>query len=260
MNRQQGPHCIEWTDWTWNPVGGCKHGCRWEMPDGTIAACYAERVAQGVAQAHYPDGFAAHTWRPGLLDEPLAVRTPAKIFLDSMADLFGSWVPQTHIDLVLVTVARAHWHTFQVLTKNAPRLLQFKDDLPPNLWAGVSIPPTFFRGERLELRQQVKMFARALDVLGQLPVPVRWVSLEPLSFDVADLLRDAPVQWAVIGAATRGAKAYQPKREWVKRVLDVLDGRRIPVFFKGNLEWEPRRSAFPDPAQVAAPVEQLSLL
>lgn len=117
MNRQQGPHCIEWTDWTWNPVGGCKHGCRWEMPDGTIAACYAERVAQGVAQAHYPDGFAAHTWRPGLLDEPLAVRTPAKIFLDSMADLFGSWVPQTHIDLVLVTVARAHWHTFQVLTR-----------------------------------------------------------------------------------------------------------------------------------------------
>ena len=25
---------IEWTDYTWNPIGGCQHGCRWEMPDG----------------------------------------------------------------------------------------------------------------------------------------------------------------------------------------------------------------------------------
>lgn len=24
---------IEWTDYTWNPVGGCQHKCRWQMPD-----------------------------------------------------------------------------------------------------------------------------------------------------------------------------------------------------------------------------------
>ena len=45
MNKQDkgnGKRGIEWTDYTWNPVGGCRHGCRWEMPDGAIALCCFE--------------------------------------------------------------------------------------------------------------------------------------------------------------------------------------------------------------------------
>jgi len=79
---------------------------------------------------------------------------------------------------------------------------------------------------------------------------VRWMSIEPLSFDIAPLLVDSPLQWAVIGAATNGSKAYQPKQEWVENVLRVLDSQDTKVFFKGNLIWQPWREEFPlvDPA------------
>jgi hypothetical protein len=49
----------------------------------------------------------------------------------------------------------------------------------------------------------------------------------------------------VIGAATNGAKAYQPEHEWVENVLSVLDAQDTKVFFKGNLVWDEWREEFP---------------
>lgn len=235
---------IEWTDYSWNAIGGCQHGCRWVMPDGSIAECYAETVAERVAQSAYPHGFEHHYWRPELLNEPLKLTRPARIFLDSMSDLMGMWVKDEEVTQVLDICRQAHWHQFQLLTKNAPRLLKF--DFPPNVWVGVSAPPSIMFGKRLSLDQQTRMLDRMLDVLRHVNVPVRWMSIEPLSFDIAPLLEGSTLQWAVIGAATNGAKAYQPKREWVQNALDVLDAQGTKVFFKGNLRWKPWREEFPD--------------
>src|SRR5215203_1739239 len=106
---------IEWCDWTWNPIGGCMHACKWTMPDGSTAQCYAKDVAEGVAREHYPAGFEAHYWHEERLFEPLYVKEPARIFPDSMADLFGRWVSPIEIDNVLNIMETAHWHTFQSL-------------------------------------------------------------------------------------------------------------------------------------------------
>ncbi|MCC6566631.1 MAG: DUF5131 family protein, partial [Chloroflexi bacterium] len=246
MNKQQKSaqrRGIEWTDYTWNPVGGCKHACRWEMPDGSIAICYAEHVAERVAQAAYPHGFEHHYWRPELLEEPLKLKESAKIFLDSMSDLMGHWVPDEQIEQVLDIAREARQHSFQLLTKNAPRLLQF--EFPPNVWVGVSAPPSFFMGRRLSEQQQARMVRRQIEVLRDVKAAVRWMSIEPLSFDIAPLLVDSDLQWAVIGAATNGPKSYQPRPEWVVNVLDVLDAQNTAVFFKGNIEWSPWREEFP---------------
>lgn len=256
MNKQ-GPNGIEWTDYSWNVVGGCKHGCRWQMPDGSIAKCYAETVAEGIARASYPDGFEAHYWHPARLEEPLKVEQPSRIFLDSMADLMGHWVPDEQIHAVLDVVRRADWHVFQLLTKNAPRLLKFVDDFPPNLWVGVSMPPTFMFGKRLNAIQQSGMLSKALDVLKHLRGVVRWMSFEPLSFDAAGhvSMYDVPLEWAVIGAASNGRTLYQPDAEHVARLIRVLDTARVPTFFKGNLEWSPWREEFPTPLPVLSVLE-----
>ncbi|MBL7836709.1 MAG: DUF5131 family protein [Bacteroidetes bacterium] len=239
---------IEWTDYTWNPVGGCKHGCRWEMPDGTVAECYAETVAERVAQSAYPFGFEHHYWRPELLKEPLKLIEPARIFLDSMSDLMGHWVPDKQVNQVLDICREAHWHSFQLLTKNAPRLAEF--EFPANVWVGVSAPPSIMFGKRLSLKQQARMLSRMLDMLRSVQAPIKWMSIEPLSFDIAPLLVESGLQWAVIGAATNGKKAYQPKQEWVQNVLDVLDAQGTKVFFKGNLLWEPWREEFPETQKI----------
>jgi protein gp37 len=246
MNKQKkanGGRGIEWTDYTWNPVGGCLHRCRWQMPDGSIARCYAEDIANRVAQKTYVHGFEHHYWNPHLLQEPLKVKKASRIFLDSMSDLMGAWVDADHIEQVLEICRQAPQHNFQLLTKNAPRLLEFK--FPSNVWVGVSAPPGFMFGKPLTFDQQQRMVSRQMDVLRAVDVPVRWMSIEPLSFDIAPLLVNSPLEWAVIGAASNGMKTYQPETAWVQNVLDVLDAQKTAVFFKGNLVWAAWREEFP---------------
>jgi len=127
---------IEWAEASSNPVGGCFHRCQWEMPDGTIAGCYAKDVAENLAKAAYPDGFEAHYWHPEELKKWVNTTKPMRIFWDSMSDLWGHWVPEEQIQAVLDAANTAHWHTFLSLTKNAPRLNKFL--LPTNVWPGVS--------------------------------------------------------------------------------------------------------------------------
>ena len=224
---------IQWCNATYNPVGGCKHRCRWTMPDGSIATCYAKDVAKKFTSA-YPDGFESHYWRPHILNDPLKHKEPLKIFLDSMSDLIGHWVPEHQIEKVLDVCRQANWHTYQLLTKNAPRLLNF--NFPDNVWVGASSPPDFMWGKPLNSNQQARMLDKTLKTLAQVKAPVRWMSFEPLSWDIHKIVADnAPLQWCVIGAATNGPKVYQPDPAHVTRLLEVLDRQKVPVFFKGNI-------------------------
>lgn len=245
MNKQHKSDAqrgIEWTDYTWNPVGGCKHECRWTMPNGEIAICYAETVAERVAQAAYPHGFAHHYWHPDKLEEPLKLKAPSRIFLDSMSDLMGHWVSDEEIEAVLDVCRRAHWHTFQLLTKAAPRLRKFK--FPANVWVGASVPPSFMMGKELSVQQQRKMLETTLSILAAIDVPVRWMSIEPLSFQVGDILDFAhreygDLAWAVIGAASHGKQVFQPQPNLVRSAIHSLREQSAAVFFKGNLRGNP---------------------
>lgn len=255
MNKQ-GPNGIEWTDYTWNPVAGCQHGCRWNMPDGSTAICYAEAVANKVAQAAYPHGFEHHYWNPARLNEPLSVRKPSRIFLDSMSDLMGYWVSDDQITAVLDICRQAHWHTFQLLTKNARRLPKFS--YPPNVWVGVSAPPSVMFGKPLTANQRRRFIQTAMQAIDETDAAVAWMSIEPLSYDMHNDLWDAKafqcLDWLVIGAASNGPRTYQPEPQWVIDILDAADCCEVPVFFKGNLRGNPAatpwRAEFPVPQEV----------
>lgn len=236
----KGTRGIEWADATRNVTGGCEHACKWEMPDGTVAECYAKTVAEFLAVRAYPDGFETHYWRPHKLKELVKGDDPLLIFADSMSDLFGSWVPEEHTRTVLQAMADAPHHTYQLLTKAPGRLLKFTDEFPPNLWVGVSSPPDWFKGNRLEQRQQEIMLRKSLDVLRQVKEKtgnVVWLSAEPVSWDLADVIdENHPLDWVVIGAASSGRNYYQPAPWHIKRLLEVFDATNTPVFFKGNIK------------------------
>jgi protein gp37 len=128
----------------------------------------------------------------------------------------------------------AHWHSFQLLTKNPSRLNNFS--FSSNVWVGASSPPDFMRGLELSRKQQETFLFKTLQWLGRVEVPVTWMSIEPLSWDVSKIIEESPpLNWAVIGAATHGSKVYQPKPDHVFSLLDVFDQQNVPVFFKGNL-------------------------
>ena len=258
MNRQRAPKGIEWTrihgraGYTWNPTGGCMHGCTWRMPDGSVTECYAKTIAERFTSA-YRHGFEHHYWRPHALESPLKLKEPAGIFVGSMADLFGHWVPTEQIEQVLAVMRRADWHIFQTLSKYPLRLPEF-NSYPPNVWVGVSVPA----GQQLPHRGAARALRAYLRHMENIEAPVRFLSIEPLWFDVASTLEDwllqpspqgrparLPFEWAIIGAATNGRRVYQPKEEWTARLLALLDAQGIPVFFKGNLDWGDWREEFP---------------
>jgi protein gp37 len=109
---------IEWTDATWNPVRGCTKispGCK---------HCYAETFAErfrGVPRHPFEQGFDLRLV-PEKLEVPLTWRTPRRIFVNSMSDLFHDDIPFDYIARVGRVMEAAHWHTYQILTKRHDRM------------------------------------------------------------------------------------------------------------------------------------------
>jgi protein gp37 len=205
---------IEWTNATWNPVTGCtkvSQGCK---------HCYAERFAErfrGVPGHPYEQGFDLKLW-PERLDMPLDWKEPRRIFVNSMSDLFHEGVPVEFISRVFETMSRAHWHTFQILTKRAKRLAEIGPRLsyPPNVWQGVSVENKDVTWRIAELRK--------------VPASVRFLSLEPLIGPLSNLdLRG--VHWVIVGGES-GPHARPMQVDWVREIQDACRQQAVPFFFK----------------------------
>lgn len=231
---------IEWCDETRNATGGCLHDCEWEMPDGSVAVCYAKELAEsGVAKKAYPNGFEHHYWRPKMIKDLVKGKEPLLIFPDSMSDMFAHYVPTDQVEQILDAMRSAPHHTYQSLTKAPPQLLKYADRLPPNLWVGVSSPPDWFLGKRLSQTKQTSMLKRSLDVLREVKRRtgcIVWMSAEPVSWDLTAVIgHDHPLDWIVIGAASNGKKYFQPEPLHIANLLTVMDATDTPVFYKGNI-------------------------
>lgn len=207
---------IQWCDYTWNPISGCLHGCRFG-PNET--PCYAEVIAERFRGSKaFPKGFEP-TFHPDRLKQPLKVKDPARIFTCSMADLFGSWVPEAWIEETLATITHANWHTFQLLTKAPWNAIKWP--LPNNVWMGATITGG------------LKSEAKRLECVANYPARVRFLSIEPLEAPVDP--SSANPDWVIIGAAT-GKGAFQPDRKWVQAIETWCYEHSVPVFHKDNLD------------------------
>lgn len=205
---------IEWTDATWNPVTGCTKvspGCK---------NCYAARMAnrlQAMGQANYINGFQLTT-QPHMLDLPLTWKSPKRIFVNSMSDLFHEDVPLPYIQSVFGTMLRAPWHKFQVLTKRSERLRRLSDKLhwAPHIWMGVSV-------------ETVK-YAYRIDHLRDSGAEVKFLSLEPLLGPLPNLdLRG--IDWVIAGGES-GPHARPVDVDWIIDIRDQCLAANVPFFFK----------------------------
>jgi protein gp37 len=205
---------IEWTESTWNPLTGCTKispGCK---------HCYAERMAKrlhAMGQPNYANGFKL-TLHPHSLEVPLGWKKPQMIFVNSMSDLFHKDVPVDFIQQVFDVMRRADWHTFQVLTKRAERLLEIDPqiDWPSNVWMGVSV-------ENQDYKYRI-------DLLRQTHARTKFLSLEPLLGPLPRLnLRG--INWVIVGGES-GPGARPLLEEWVIDIRDQCRAKRVPFFFK----------------------------
>lgn len=205
---------IEWTDATWNPVTGCVEvspGC-----DHCYAKTFAERF-RGVPGHHYEQGFDLKLW-PERLSLPIQWKSPRRIFVNSMSDLFHKDVPDEFIHKVFDVMQQADQHIFQVLTKRPARLAKLAPSLPwpAHIWAGVSV-------ETIQYKWRV-------DHLRNVPAHVRFVSAEPLLGPLDDLDL-SEIHWLIAGGESGfGYRACND--EWVRSLQERCQDANVAFFFK----------------------------
>lgn len=232
---------VEYEGWTANIIKGCQHACQWQMPNGNRAQCYAKSLSDKFGMSKL--GFAHLRFDDKEFETVLRHQPLSAIFMDSMSDLLGIGVPDDWIERVVELIRAKPEMIFQVLTKNPRRLRDF--DWSRNVWLGVSTPAWYMhRDARMGFDTtthtgRLLWYAEALTELSQVVGPaVRWSSLEPLSDNFVPVLREGGrlLDWAVVGAASDGARTMQPEAQNFVSSLYWLDRAQVPVFFKGNID------------------------
>lgn len=235
MNKSE----IGWCDFSWNPVTGCKRKCDF---------CYGYRMAvrlSGTVRLNlgspqiqrdrkrklcilekpfhndddkvlqFPAAFepTLHLYRLRMVSDK---KKPANIYVCSMGELFGDWVPQEWILAVFDACKAAPWHNYLFLTKNPKRyeelhrlgLLPRQD----NFWYGTRI-----NGDgKAFVSDQYHTF----------------LCIEPLG-DFAESYQLPPTEWVIVGCdKLLPSRRNIPKRLWLDAILQQCGD--IPVYMKRN--------------------------
>lgn len=207
---------IQWTEMTWNPITGCT-----KISDGCLN-CYAARMAKrlkAMGNPRYINEFAV-TVHKDLLEVPLDIKQPKMIFVNSMSDLFHKDIPDDIIIKVFETMNKAHWHTFQVLTKRPERVLEMDQagllKWSPNIWMGTTV--------------ENDKYVDRIDKLRETKANIKFLSCEPLlgSLKVISL---EEINWVIVGGES-GPKSREMKKEWVFELKDLCEKDGVAFFFK----------------------------
>lgn len=257
---------IDWADSTWSPVTGCLNNCEY---------CYARGIANrfggyhdtrgkivelnnpiiggGFKREPYPYNFAPTFHRYRLSE--YQNKKSRNIFVCSMADLFGEWVPDSWIEEVFGACDKAPQHNYLFLTKNPERYVtsikkNYKDyvsDYMSNFWFGTTITNNYditFNGAELSsAHEQLSGITEKFNT---------FVSIEPLLENISSLSAYwlTEFDWIIVGAETgRRKDKIVPKRKWIEIIVEQCKKTGTPLFMKSSLSdiWgEPLIQEFPE--------------
>jgi protein gp37 len=219
---------VDWASWTWNPITGCLHGCNF---------CYAREIANSERmRPYYPNGFEP-TFHPYRLEAPKNTNVPksdderdGRVFVCSMADLFGKWVPDEWIRKVFDACIESPDWEYLFLTKWPARYSQMP--LIPKAWYGASV---------IQQSDVNRVESAMQKIEGN---PVKWISLEPMQGPI----KFNDLSWCnlvVIGSQTSTTQpegfvpAFAPDFDWVFDVVNQCREYGVPYYLKANLLTNP---------------------
>lgn len=213
---------VDWARWTWNPVTGCEHTCFY---------CYA----RDIANRFYPEKFTP-TYHANRLDAPRNTKIPERgrlaptpveqtawknVFVCSMADLFGRWVPDEWIEAVFNSCRQSPEWNYLFLTKFPQRYTSLK--FPETSWVGTTV-------------DEQKRVANAEKAFRKIDVPVKWLSVEPMleRIEFTDL---SMFDWVVIGGQSKssGGPETFPDPRWVHDLTDQAIKAGCKIYQKENV-------------------------
>jgi protein gp37 len=191
---------IEWCDFTFNPVVGCKHGCKY---------CYAKQISNRFKMVQFwerPEFFPERLHSkipkiPKIRNRIAEIISPDKplIFVGSMCDLFGEWVNPTWI---IETMDYTHFKeaNFMFLTKNPKNYFGY------NLRTQNTIIGTTIESKKqLNRLEEIKKFNNK-----------KFISIEPIMSDFSGV-DFSGIDFIIVGAMT-GKNPIKPKKEWIESI------------------------------------------
>jgi protein gp37 len=188
------------------------------------AHCYAERLAErfrGIKGHPYEQGFDLRLWSERL-PQPLRWKSPRRIFVNSMSDLFHHAIPREFLVRVFQVMETADWHIYQVLTKRSSLLRDFVNEryqgnsVPSHIWLGVSVED---RAALTRVRHLQQTAAR-----------VRFISAEPLLGPLGELDLTG-IHWVIVGGES-GPDFRPMEAEWARAIRDQCLKAGVAFFFK----------------------------
>jgi protein gp37 len=255
---KQGKDGIAWTDRTWSPVRGCSRvsaGC-----DNCYAMRQAHRFNTPSERSPYHglttirrgkvDWAGVARFIPEQLGAPLRWRKPARVFVNSMSDLFHPSLSNEEIAAVFGVMAACPQHTFQVLTKQPKRAAEWFDWIGGAGWAerrchseaakvtGRAIPhppdctwplPNVHLGVSAENQ---KTWDERRSFVHGCQAAVHFASMEPLLGPIR--LRGTGaihLDWVIVGGES-GAGARPCELGWIKGIVEQCEENAIPCFVK----------------------------
>ncbi len=205
---------IEWTGSTWNPITGCT-----KYSDG-CTNCYAEKMAnrlKNMGLEKYSQGFELRM-HESQIDAPLKMKKPQTIFVCSMSDIFHKDVPDEFILKLFNVMNKAHWHTFQVLTKRAERIKELDKRIiwTDNIWMGTTV-----ENDAVTYR---------IDELRNCGAKLKFLSLEPLLGPISNMnLKN--IDWVIVGGES-GPQSRPIHKEWILDIMEQCNKAKTAFFFK----------------------------
>lgn len=242
---------IPWCEYTWDPVTGCRYGCRYcralrgakrmggdirlnmnspqlkQEPGGLfrLESPFVDTTGRVIP---LPAGFepTLHQYRLIPSEAPEAKMKPSRVYVCNQADLFGEWVPDDWIEQVFQACERAPWHNYLFLTRNPTRYKKLADSgmlrTGANYWYGTTITGP---GDPVFLRTEINAFACIEPIVEPFHAAKSKTFVE----------RFRRLRWVILGAEVDNAYGKViPEISWLEDIRDACKAAGTPLLVADN--------------------------
>ena len=195
---------IEYCDFTWNPVIGCKNNCPY---------CYAKIMND---RFHFIDNWNNPEWIQSNFDRKRPKKS-SNIFVNSMSDLY--YWKFTWMYSVINKIKQYPQHNFLFLTKF------------PEIYSVYNFPENCFLGATFTKQSD-------FELLNQLD----FISIEPIQemIDLSNWKKELSrrVKWIILGMESGNRKnKIIPHRGWLNNIAKFCLDKKVSLFMKNNLKF-----------------------
>jgi protein gp37 len=169
-------------------------------------------------------------------------QSPKIVFVDGHFDWNGVDVKKEWLEAILAKVSECSQHTFPILSKRPEFFGQYGLSYPKNVILGTTVTnegpdtlPEMTEPYKAKADVTLKDWERLELLRNSAKGNRKAVSFEPLLGPLPEDVSLKRMDWVIVGSLSAGRKLIQPKKEWVKDIVDRSKEVGASIFMKNTL-------------------------